>query len=187
LQEACHVVLQFRSFQLGIVNLQLTGGIPINLPPGALNEMLDEEDEYLRIVNTGQRGSGMNEAAFLIHQQLLWLPNFAAHAALVRAQLDPGEANLFVVYNHYAKIFQDMANKTMELRGLMRDNLQLVPALAQATRESGEITQEFIGALEKYRENRSTARVLAISPPLLADHFIREAGYYQAEIGFSGK
>lgn len=181
------VVVQFRSYKLGIVNLQLAGQIPINLPPGALNEMLDEDDEYLRIIGLIPIEKPKNEAVYLLHQHLLWLPNNVAHAGLIRAQLDPGEAMLFKVYNRYLKHFNKLADKVMELKGLMRDNPCMVPALIDTTGESACLIQEFKETLENYRELRATAQVLAISPPLLMDHFAREAAYYLEKIGFNTK
>lgn len=183
-QEAAQAVMQFRCFQLSIVDLQLAGKTPINLPPGAINEMLDEADEYLRILGVMPTPGPMNEAAYLIHQHLLWLPNNAAHAALVRAQLDPGEATLFALNNRYHKLFHKLEAKVKELKGLMRDNPRMVPSLIHTTGESAMLTQEFLCSQESYRELRTTARVLAISPPLLADHFVREATYYLEKIGY---
>ncbi|MGE5581048.1 MAG: DUF2935 domain-containing protein [Bacillota bacterium] len=183
LQEAARVVLEFRSYKLGIVNLQLAGQVPVNLPPGALNEMLDEDDEYLRLLNVIPGALQMSEAAFLLHQHLLWLPNNAAHAALTSAQLDPGEASLKEIYNRYSKLFHKLADKVMELKGLMRDNPRMVPSLVYTNAESAGLTQEFRHSLENYRELRATAQVLAISPALLLDHFNREASYYLEKIG----
>lgn len=182
-QEAAHAVTQFRAFKLCVIDMQLAGGVPINLPPGALNEMVDEADEYLRIVCVMASPNPMNEAAYLIHQHLLWLPNNAAHAALVRSQLDPGEAALFELNNRYHKLFHKLADKVMELKGLMRDNPRMVPSLVYTTQESIMLTQEFMQSQETYRALRTSAQVLAISPPLVADHFVREAAYYLEKIG----
>lgn len=183
-REAAQAVMQFRCIQLNIADLQLAGGIPINLPPGAINEMLDEADEYLRILGVIPTPRPMNEAARLIHQHLLWLPNNAAHAALVRSQLDPGEAVLFKLNNHYFKLFHELHAKVMELKGLMRDEPKMVPSLVYTNREAACLTQEFLQSQENYRELRAGAQVLAISPPLLADHFVREADYYLQNIGY---
>ena len=185
-QQAAQAIMEFRCFQLSVIDLQLAGQIPINLPLGALNEMLCEADEYLRILGVLPMSAPMNEAAHLIHQHLLWLPNNAAHAALVRSQLDPGEAHLFKIYNHYNKLFHQLEDKVMELKGLMRDNPRMVPSLIYTTQESARLTQEFLRSQENYREMRTTAQVLAISPPLLADHFVREASYYLEKIGYKG-
>lgn len=183
-EEAAQAVMQFRSFQLNLIDMQLAGQIPVNLPPGALNEMVDEADEYLRILNVLPMPAPMNDAAYLLHQHLLWLPNNAAHAALVRSQLDPSEAELIKLYDHYHKLFRKLEDKVMELKGLMRDNPRMVPSLNYTTQESANLTQEFLNSQENYREQRTTAQVLAISPPLLADHFIREAMYYLEKIGY---
>jgi hypothetical protein len=184
LQEAAQAVMQFRTFKLGIVNLQLAGQVPINLPPGAFNEMLDEDDEFLRIMNMVPQKQAMNEAAFLIHQHMLWLPNNGAHAALIKAQLDPGEGELIGIYSHFGKQFHQLYLKVLEIKGLLRDNIRLVPALVFTTREIATLTEEFRRSLESYIEERSTAQVLGISPPLLADHMAREATYYLEKIGF---
>jgi hypothetical protein len=183
LQEVAQAVLQFRSYKLGIVNLQLAGKVPINLPPGALNEMLDEDDEYLRMLNVIPQKPPMNEAAYLIQQHLLWLPNNAAHAALIQAQLDPGEATLISLYHRYFKQFNNLTLKVMELKGLLRDNPRMVPPLIFTTRESASLTRDFMHSLESYIEMRNSGQVLAISPPLLADHLAREAAYYLEKIG----
>lgn len=45
-REAAQAVMQFRCLKLNISDRQLASEIPINLPPGALNEMLDEDDYY---------------------------------------------------------------------------------------------------------------------------------------------
>ena len=185
LQEAGRAATDFRCYQLNIVNLQLAGQNPINLPPGALNEMLDEIDEYLRLIKVAPGIAPMNEAAALIHQHLLWLPNNAAHAALLRAQLDPGEATFFEVFNRYFKLFSKMASKVMELQGLMRDNPRLVPSLLYTTAESAGLTRDFRGVLQNYRMLRASAPALGISPPLLMDHLEREAAYYLEKIGYA--
>lgn len=60
----------------------------------------------------------------------------------------------------------------------MRNNPRVVPALVYTNLEAANITREFKRNQENYREQRATAQVLAMSPPLLADHFVREATYY---------
>ena len=127
----------------------------------------------------------VNNAGYLLRQHLLWLPNNAAHAALTCAQLDPGETNLFAFYHRYHDLFRNLNNKALELKLLMRDNPFLVPALIYLTRECNNLTQEFKKSAEDFRELRATAQVLSISPPLLADHFAREAAYYLEKIKLS--
>lgn len=182
LQEVAGVVAQFRCYKLSILDLQLGGENPINLPLGALNEMLDEDDEYLRILKVIPREQPLNEATFLIQQHLLWLPNQAAHAALIRAQLDPAESTLFEIYNRYQTLFEKLTGKVMELKGVMRDRPRLAASLIYTTRESAGLTAEFRQSVENYRDLRATTQVLATSPSLLADHLSREAGYYLGKI-----
>lgn len=191
LQEVAGIVAQFRCYKLSIIDLQLGGENPINLPLGAFNEMLDEDDEYLKILKVIPRDQQvipreqpLNEATFLFQQHLLWLPNQAAHAALIRAQLDPAESALFDIYNRYQILFSILACKVMELKGLMRDKPRLVASLIYTTRESAGLTAEFRQSIENYRDLRATAQVLATSPSLLADHLSREAGYYLGKIDF---
>lgn len=64
----------------------------------------------------------------------------------------------------------------------MRDNPRMVPALMYTTQESAKLTGEFVQLLDQYKNLRATAQVMSISPPLLVDHFMREASYYLEQI-----
>jgi hypothetical protein len=180
LQEAAQAVEMFRDYKLCIVNLQLAGQNPVNLPPGALQEMLDEDNAYLQILT--DPNPNPNPAGYLLEQHLMWLPNNAAHAGLARNQLDPSEATWFKTFNHFQKSYHNLQLKTEELDHLMPDEPMLAPALIYLTRESASLTGEWAENLLQFRDLRATAQVLSISPPLLVEHFIREAQYYLGKL-----
>lgn len=179
-EEAMQATCQFRNFKQGIANRQLIGEAVINLPPGAIQEMLDEADEYLTILSGMQP---MNEAEFLLHEHLLWLPNNAAHAALAASQLDPSETMFFNRFEHFHMTFHELQLKAEELMHLLKNNPAMVPPLVYLTRQSAGISREFYCLLEQYKELRATGQVMAITPPVLVDHFMREAAYYLEKIG----
>jgi hypothetical protein len=179
-EEAMQATCQFRNYKQGIANMLLMGQVVINLPPGALQEMLDEDDEYLQIL-TGMQP--MNEAEFLLHQHLLWLPNNAAHAALAASQLDPSETMIFNQLEHFHMTYHELQLKAEELMHLLKNCPTMVPPLVFLTKQSSDLTKEFYVFLEQYKNLRATGQVMAITPPLLVDHFMREAAYYLDKIG----
>jgi hypothetical protein len=178
-EDAMQAVCQFRNYKQGIANMLLIGQVVINLPPGALKEMLDEVDAYLAILCGTQP---MNEAEFLLHQHRLWLPNMAAHAALAASQLDPSETIFFNRFEHFHMTFHELQLKAEELMHLLKNCPSMVPPLAYLTKQSTDLTREFYAWLEQYKSLRSTGQVMAITPPLLIDHFMREAAYYLEKI-----
>jgi len=184
-REAAQATIQFRAFKLRLIDLQLACRVTLNLPPVIILHMAREAKEYLRVLGALPDGppNSNNQACYLLHEHLLWLPDNADHAALLRATLDSGEAMLDQSFTQYKNAFDALYLKALEINGLLKEDPRLVPALIYLTRQSAEGTQKFRRFLEEYRDLRSSCQALATAPPLLPDHMAREAAYYLEKLG----
>ncbi|WP_307719851.1 DUF2935 domain-containing protein [Paenibacillus kobensis] len=78
-KQAAQAAYQFRHFKLSLLERQLTGHITFGLPPTFLNHMVNELEEYLRILQALLNGQPVPKYDPL-HYDLVWLLDASGHA-----------------------------------------------------------------------------------------------------------
>lgn len=170
-----------RAFKLHLLRRHLAGKISIGLSPTFLNHMVNEVDEYLRILCyllVGTVPPKMNP----IHHHLLWLQDAYGHSSAIDARLDFVEANLKEKSAKFTKHFEDYYLKAVELAGYLRTHLSKFPALSRFNRQAELEIALFQSFLREIEEMELTHEVLGMLAPLMPDHMYREECYYLTKL-----
>ncbi|MCC0562864.1 MULTISPECIES: DUF2935 domain-containing protein [Brevibacillus] len=176
-QQASLFTEKLREFKLHLLERHLVGKIAISLPPTFLNHMVNELEEYERILNDVLSGSGA-PTFHAVHYHLLWLSDAAGHAATISSLLDMVEHDYKQKSHHFTKQFEHFYLKAVELAGYLRTHLQSFPALSRFHHQAEMEIQLFQSFLHELTEMRLRDEVLGVLSPLMADHMSREECYY---------
>lgn len=177
-------VIQLRTFKLSIIERHITSDMKIHLTPTFLNHMVNELEEYLRILNYLKQG-GIPPIFHELHHHLIWLVDASGHAGAINDRLDGVEKRLKEKSSTFTKHFDQFYLKAVELTGYLRTNIQKFPAL---TRFNSEVEVEmglFKTFLNELEEMELTAEVLGSFSASMADHMAREEQYYLMKLAES--
>lgn len=173
-----------REFKLYILKEHLSGMIHTSLPPTFYNHMVNELDEYMRILHylgSEQTPPSMHP----VHHHLLWLQDAFGHAASIKSNLDPIEKQLIRKSDEYQKTFEAFYLKAVEMAGYLRTRLHEFPALSRFNEQVSLEMALFHSFLEELEEMDINKTVLDVFAPLLADHMAREECYYLTKLAES--
>jgi hypothetical protein len=177
-------VKKLREFKLEIIRKHLVGKIKIHLSPTFINHMVNELEEYERILKHLQAGEAP-PVYHELHHHLLWLLDAAGHAEAISSNLDDVERRLREKSNSFKKSFEDFYLKAVELAGYLRTHLTEFPALSKMDVETQleiKLFQNFLHELEELEVNNQALGTFA---PLMADHMSREECYYLMKLAES--
>lgn len=182
---AYELTVSLRHFKLDLLRRALFGKAMIMLTPSFLNHMVNELEEYWRIL--GELVADRPVPAFdAIHHDFLWLPDAAGHAAAIAADLDATEKPLIRQSDQFEKHFQELYLKSIEMAGFMRTELKDFPAFRRLHREVDLELKLFVAFLRELEEMELTAEVLDRINPLMPDHMMREECYYLTKLAKLG-
>jgi hypothetical protein len=176
-EQAAAAVSDLRQFKLHLLRRMLTGHVGLNLSPSLLDHMLNELDEYERLLARLTAGA-VPPPAHALHYHLLWLSDQAGHAEAIKSRLDPAEAALVHRTEGFARTFNEFYLKAITLAGFLRTQLDQFPALSRFNHQAELETHVFEAFLQEVLELNLDDAVLSVLAPLLADHMLREACYY---------
>ena len=179
-------VIRLRSFKLDLLKQHLVGKIKIHLSPTFINHMVNELEEYLRLINHIKAGE-IPPIYHELHHHLLWLLDAVGHAEGITSNLDGVEMKLKEKSNTFKKTFEAFYLKAVEMAGYLRANLTEFPALTKMNRESELEIKLFQGFLKEIEELRLTKQALGTFAPLMADHMYREECYYLMKLAESSE
>lgn len=171
------IAKHLRSFKLHIIKRLLTESFAFNLTATFINHMVNEIDEYLRILSYLNRGK-LPPPLHPLHHHLLWLPDAAGHAVGLDQKMDGVEKDLKKRTRHFSKRFESYYIKAVELAGFLRTHLQDFPALSRFNREVEWEILLFQGFLNELEELSLNKEAISALDPLLPDHMFREECYY---------
>jgi hypothetical protein len=177
-------VLQFKEFKLSLLERHLVGKIKIQLPPTFINHMVNELEEYQRVLHylkSGEAPPIFHE----LHHHLIWLVDAAGHAGAIDADLDQVEKKLKKTSREFTKSFEDFYLKAVEMAGYLRTNLSTFPALKKFNQDVRLEMEVFMGFLQEIEEMGLTKEMLGTFQPLMADHMFREECYYLTKLAQS--
>jgi hypothetical protein len=176
-QQASSLTESLRQFKLHLLERHLTDTIAISLSPTFLNHMVNELEEYQRILNAYLSGN-KTPSFHPVHLHLLWLSDAAGHAASITSLLDMVEYDYQQKSEQYRKQFEHFYQKAIELAGYLRTNLRNFPALNRFNHQAEMEIQLFQVFLHELSEMRMRGELLGNLSPLMADHMSREECYY---------
>lgn len=176
-QQAYAHGLNLRAFKLHLLRRHLKGKISTAASPTFYNHMVNELDEYLRILSFLLHGK-LPPKVNPIHHHLLWVSDAYAHAGLIDTNLDHVEKRLKQKSRKFTKHFEEYFLKASELAGYLRTHLSTFPALSRFNRQVELEMALFQSFLSEIEELELENEVLGTLSPLMPDHMFREECYY---------
>lgn len=176
--------MELRQLKLTIIRSHLTGKISISLTPSFLNHMVNELEEYVRILKYLLKKE-TPPVSHPLHHHLIWLLDGAGHAGAIEDRLDRTEKLLKEKSGIFMKRFENFYLKAVEMAGYLRTNLSQFPALERFNEEVKLEMAIFQTFLEELEEMELTNASLSILSPLMADHMFREECYYLLKLAES--
>lgn len=174
-----------KGFKIYIISKQLINKIRINLPPTFINHMLNELNEYLKILNCYINSQPY--APNPLHHHLLWLLDGSGHADGIAAFLDMSEKAQIKKSLQFGKSFRELYLKAIEFKGFTRTGLTDFPALDKLNNDAFFEMDSFKLFLEEIQYQTDEKKLLGTLPPLVTDHMYREECYYQTKLSQTTK
>lgn len=175
-RQALNFAEEIRNFKLELLMEHLDGKIKISLPPTFINHMVNEVEEYLRVLQC--LSEMKTPAAPPLHYHKLWLPDAAGHASAIMCGLDDVEKDLKGKSMEFEKAFSDLHMKAEEFNGYTRTDLMEFPALKRLNNQTETKIGMFMRFLKELEALRIEKKALGTLQPLEADHMYREECYY---------
>ncbi|MGD6967973.1 DUF2935 domain-containing protein [Rossellomorea vietnamensis] len=168
---------KLRTFKLSLVRKKLTGKVVLGLGETFINHMVNELEEYIKILDHLLKNEEVPDF-HPVHHHLLWLADAAGHAGAINDSLDLSEKKLKEQGTEFQKDFEAFYLKAIELAGYMRTGLLEFPALTKFNEDvelEMKIFKSFLDELEEWEMNN---KLLGSFSALMADHMGREECYY---------
>lgn len=171
---------EIRNFKLDIIKRHIAGNIKINIVPTFVNHMVNEVEEYLFILcSVMQKGYPV---ANPLHHHLLWLLDGSGHAYGIASDLDMVEKAYIEKSRAFAKNFDNLYLKAVEMQGYMRTGLLQFPSLDKLTEEAYSDMSAFKEYLQELFSLVKDKKILSAIMPLILDHMYREECYYLTKL-----
>jgi hypothetical protein len=177
---------KIRAFKLKIVKMHLVAEIKIQLGPTFINHMVNEVEEYIRVLEYLQKGE-IPPIFHELHHHLVWLLDAAGHAGAIDDNLDRIEKKMKNKSAEYTKNFENFYLKAVELAGFLRANVTSFPALDRFNQDVSLEMKLFMGFLNEIEELELSKQALGTFDALMADHMSREECYYLTKLAQSTK
>ena len=179
-------VTRLRSFKLSIIKRHLTGEMKIHLTPTFINHMVNELEEYLRVLSYLKHGK-VPPIFHELHHHLIWLLDASGHAGAIDDRMDGVEKRLKEKSSVFTKHFKQFYIKAVELTGYLRTNINRFPALNRFNHDVEVETNLFKTFLAELEEMELSAEVLGTFSASMADHMAREEQYYLMKLAEATK
>ncbi|MDR6998242.1 DUF2935 domain-containing protein [Neobacillus niacini] len=177
---------KLREYKLNLIRRHLVGKIKIHLSPTFLNHMVNELEEYQRILKH-LKSQEIPPVYHELHHHLVWIMDAAGHSSAISANLDSVEKRLKEKSDSYTKHFEDFYLKAVEMAGFLRTQLTNFPALEKLNSDVTLEIKLFQNFLHEIEELELSAQALGTFSPLMADHMSREECYYLMKLAESTK
>jgi predicted heme/steroid binding protein len=139
--------------------------------PLMLDHVIREGLLYVMLLNRLENKEKVDSSRELIEFELNWNRIMGEHSKFIRGYLDPSEEVLFETANSFAKEFDSLMARTMDLP-------KQPSLLPQITRESSNRVVKLRAFKVQGLKGILACKIKSVIPPLLADHVTREANHY---------
>ncbi|WP_088102595.1 DUF2935 domain-containing protein [Halalkalibacter urbisdiaboli] len=175
-----------KEYKLNIVKDHLVGDIKIELSPTFINHMVNEVEEYIRILPYLIEQS-VPPRCHPLHHHLVWLLDAAGHAGGISDSLDLVEKKLNLKSEYFTETFEQFYIKAVEMAGYLRSNVEQFPALSRFNEDVKLEIILFKAFLDELEELEMTNKLLGTLSELMADHMAREECYYLMKLAESSE
>ncbi|MBU5676237.1 DUF2935 domain-containing protein [Alkaliphilus sp. MSJ-5] len=173
--QAYQYAQEIRIFKLHIIKRHLLENIKISLPPTFINHMVNEVEEYIRILCF----LTMKQVPITrpIDYHMIWLLDAAGHSAGVAGDLDMVEKELSKKSQKFTTRFEQLYIKAVEMAGYMRTGTDKFPAFTRFNHQVEEELLVFKKFLRELEALELDHKVLGTLSALMLDHMAREECY----------
>jgi hypothetical protein len=178
--------MSLRAFKLSLLERLLLVRLEIGLTPSFLNHMVNELEEYVRILGELVQGRPVPQFQPL-HHDLLWLPDAAFHATAISKDLDGVEKRLIKKSEAFEQHFNEFYLKAIELTGYLRTVNTHYPVIGRFHKDVNVEMVIFMAFLTEIEELELNEELLSRLYPLVPDHMFREECYYLMKLAGSGE
>lgn len=179
--EITQITLSLRDFKRELLAERLKNTAVTALTPTYYNHMLNELEDFLKVVTDIK--VGRQSTGGILGQHLLWSLDAAGHAASLGSDFDKVEYQLREGARKFEQSFDRFYIKAVELTGLFRSCPPAAePVLAAYNGEMTNQMKAFMVYLEDLQKGLLQQRVLGRLVPLIPDHMYREECYYLSKI-----
>lgn len=185
-EQAYQATVELRAFKLSLLDRALLGRIVIGLSPTFINHMLNELEEYERILKELLAGKPVPRYHPL-HHDLLWLPDAVFHSASIASDLDGVERRLIRRSKEFEQHFNEFYLKALELVGYLRTLKTTYPSIKKFHGDVDVEMSAFMAFLLEVEELDISAELLSRLNKLVPDHMYREECYYLGKLAQSGE
>ncbi|GIO62531.1 MULTISPECIES: DUF2935 domain-containing protein [Paenibacillus] len=185
-EQANQAVHELRAFKLDLLDRVLQRKVVIGLSPTFINHMVNELEEYERILAELLKGSPVPRYHPL-HHDLLWLPDAAFHSASIASDLDGVERRLIQRSKEFERHFNEFYLKALELVGYLRTLRTTYPAVKKFHSDVDLEMSAFMNFLLEVEELDISAELLSRLNRLVPDHMFREECYYLQKLSQFGE
>ncbi|MDR3561055.1 MAG: DUF2935 domain-containing protein [Negativicutes bacterium] len=172
---------ELRCFKLELLRRHLVGEISTSLPPTFFNHMLNELEEYLRVLEC-LLAKEIPVLAHPIHHHLLWVSDAVLHSETLAARVDPAESKLKETSECFVHDFKELYLKAVELKGYLRTAEERFPALTRYHFQVEKEILNFDDFLCKLLNLLNRKMALGTLTPLIPDHMLREECYFLTKL-----
>lgn len=183
-KNASELTKQLKSFKLELLKRKLLGEIILNLNDTLLNHMLNELQEYEKVLVYLLKNQ-VPRIQNPISYHLMWTLDSMGHASIIIGKLDNVESALIAESIKFKQQYNDLYIKSVEFAGYMRTGLRNFPALNKLNRDAIFETKVFMDFLNDLRAFALKKELLGTLTPLILDHYYREECYYLVNLAFA--
>ncbi|MFD0588835.1 DUF2935 domain-containing protein [Paenibacillus sp. GCM10027627] len=171
------VALGYYRFEGEAQRLRILNEINLNLTPSYLNGTLNENQEYLRLLQYYIHGRQPVPLS-LMDLLDLWLEDQLGHAVLLQNVLDPVEIGYSEQADSYAKAFQAHMLKNDAIKGYLRFITPGFAVQMQLARAVSETTAQFYQMVLKIIELFQESSILSRATLRFLEHHLPETCYF---------
>ncbi|WP_282942553.1 DUF2935 domain-containing protein [Paenibacillus sp. RC67] len=187
LNQAAHqAAVKLRTYKLNLLERSLLGTVKIGITPSFLNHMVNELEEYIRILDELVAGKPVPHYPPL-HHDLLWLSDAAFHSSALSTELDFVERRFIARSKDFEKQFSEFYLKAIELAGYLRTMRAHYPSFTRFHQDINLEMRLFMAFLKELEHLELSQELLGSLSPLLPDHMFREECYYLKKLAQSGE
>lgn len=184
-RDAYEETCRFKAFKLSLLERLLQGKLDIGFTPSFLNHMVNELEEYEKILTAVLEGKPV-PLFHPLHYDLVWLQDAFGHAAGLKADMDLTEKHWIKQSESFQKSFEALHLKAIEMAGYMRTGLNDFPAFRRFHTDINLEMLCFKRFLSEIKEMQLSAEMLDRIQPLIPDHMFREECYYLTKLAKAG-
>lgn len=182
-------VTQFIDFKRYMLSRLMTCTIKLSMTPTFLNHMINEALEFLHALNLADNTIQSNNVMELLRLHTIWLPDASGHASFVAAELDSVEREYIKEADKFTEKFDNLFKKAFSMYSMYERTRVLDGAIHHLNEQVKNALREFIVFLEAIEELNIECSILPSGTfsPLIANHMMREEGYYIYKISELGE